>query len=156
MSISPETLVEEGDSERREREGRTGVYRNGLVVLCRPDPSDPEVYRRQHRAACISHPYPTCPSCVHGRFTLFFDGNPTSGFQVVQCPKWGSTSKRVRGDMPTSYEVTELSTCASKPFEFCPSCPSQNELVQIGADKQVAGWYGRWDRIRQEEFENHD
>lgn len=154
MTLSPETLLEEDDDERRERERRTGVIREGLLVICYPVPDDPDFIRKQHRAVCLTRPLPHCPYCPHSRFTLFFDSNPEARFQTVKCPKWEHNGDREKGMSPARYETAELATCESKPFDYCPSCPSQQELVQIGADKQADGWYGRWSRFRKEALED--
>lgn len=154
MSISPETLIEEDDEERRAREKMTGVLGNGLHVVCQPVLEDPGVTRIQHRAVCLTKPLPSCPYCPHRRFSVFFNGDPTARFKMVSCPRWAGAGDRSQGKDPSSYVATELATCESKPFEFCPSCPSQEELVQIGADKQAGGWYTRWRRFREEALED--
>jgi len=154
MSISPETLEEEPDDVKKERQRRTGVYGNGLHVLCRPDPYDMEVYQDQHRVLCITRPYQTCPTCPHSRFQLYFDANPQARFATVQCPRWERIGDRIKGMDPMEYETTEVATCNAKPFDFCPSCPKQGELVQIGADKQKSGWYGRWSSFTEEALED--
>lgn len=99
-------------------------------------------------------PYQTCPTCPHSKFQIFFDSNPQARFEVVQCPKWEHPGDRTRGLGPVVYETTEIATCDAKPFDFCPSCPKQSELVQIMADKQKAGWYGRWSSFTKEALED--
>lgn len=152
MGISPETLEEETFEQRKERERRTGVLGNGLHVLCFPVLGDPGITQVQDRLVCLTTPYQSCRFCQHGRFTLFFDADPVARLQVVQCPRWETAADRLVGKSPLEYVSCEIATCESRRFEYCPSCPSQKELVQIGADKQVPGWYGRWERIQRDRY----
>lgn len=156
MTISPETLMEESLQERRAREAATGVLGNGLVVLCHPVAEDPEITQQQDRVVCMHRPYPTCGHCAHSRFTLFFDADPASRLQIVWCPRWESEGDRQMDKDPLSYVPAEIATCDKKPYEFCPSCPAQANLVKLGLDKQKPGWYGRWSRFTRDHYEGED
>jgi hypothetical protein len=148
MSLSPETLVEETEAERHEREGRTGELKTGHMVWCFPNPEDPEVVQQQHRAVCFQKPYAACPSCPHSRFSLFFDvEKKTERLCTLSCPRWQSEKEFLDGEAPDHYVPVEQATCEAKPFFFCPSCPSKKEVGQVGADKTRPGWYGRWSRL---------
>lgn len=147
MNLSPETLLEESDSEKKERQVRTGVLGTGTIVVCRPDPEDPAVMQTQHRAVCLTKPYRGCAYCPHQSFTLFFRATPPDPYELFACPRWRSEGERLQGKPPESYVAVERATCSQRPFPFCPSCPTQEELVDLGADKVRAGWYGRWRRI---------
>lgn len=152
MNLSPDTLALETDDERRERENRTGVLGDGRHVLCHPFLEDPGVSRLQHRLICLLRPHEACQTCPHRLFTLVFNADRESRFQVVQCPRWeqGIVDRYANRD-PSHYVPTELATCEKQPFEFCPSCPSQPRLVELGLDKARAGWYGRFNRLTKEE-----
>lgn len=154
MKVNPETLGEEDDYERKERQRRTGVLGNGLTVVCFPNPEDPLIQETRHRASCLSSPLPACQFCRHSSFTLFFDEQaPLVRYHMVSCPRWGNAGDRVRGKDPDYYVPVEAAACEKRSLEFCPSCPSEEELVQIcSADKAKEGWYSRWRRFRNEEF----
>lgn len=150
MSLSPETLLEEGDLEKKFRQARTGVIGAGLTVACHPSLEDRMVQQQQNRAVCLYRPYPGCQVCPHASFTLFFDATKNR-YDQVACPRWDRPGARQQGESPDGYKVVEIATCESRPFEFCSSCPSMNEVVQFGADKMQAGWYTRWRRLTREE-----
>ncbi len=127
----------------------------GLTVSCAPDLADQTVVQRQHRVVCLTKPYEACGTCPNSRFQLLFKSDKTERFIQVACPRWENESARMRGEMPGKYAVTEEATCQSKPFPFCSSCPSRQELqTTYSADKTKEGWYGRWKRLRQAEFED--
>jgi hypothetical protein len=146
MSISPETLLEERESERRHRQARTGVMGAGLTVDCRPSLEDRMVMQMQNRSVCLYRPHPGCQICPHASFTLFFDAQKNR-YDQVACPRWDKAGSRLHGESPDSYRVVELATCEDRPFDFCASCPSMNEVAQFGADKAQPGWYTRWRRL---------
>jgi hypothetical protein len=62
----------------------------------------------------------------------------------------------MRGYPPEYYMPVERALCSTKPFPFCPSCPSSEVLIDIGANKVSAGWYGRWRRFTTREDEDVD
>lgn len=158
MTISPETLTDEPREQQLERQRRTGVYGPGLTVLCRPDPmKDPEVVESQHRVVCLGKPYPACVTCRHSEFELIFRADNRERLQeTVACPRWKNMLDRLDGKHPEEYVTTDLATCAKKPFEFCTSCPSRDEVEKYSANKMKDGWYGRWHRLRKLEFEDDD
>jgi hypothetical protein len=157
MTISPETLLPETEEERRVRENRTGVLRNGLNVLCFPNPEDPMVFQTQHRAACGHRPYAACPTCPHSTYTLAFKKDTRDEkYSLVSCPRWETEFARSEGQAPTGYVFTEVATCRLKPFTFCMSCPSKEDLQEVGADKTKPGWVGRWKRLRGPEDDDDD
>jgi hypothetical protein len=145
--ISPETLTEESELEARERQVRTGVLGAGTNVVCRPDPTDPSIMQTQHRAACLHHPFAGCAYCPHQTFTLIFKSVPADPYEILSCPRWGSEADRMNGSPPVSYVPVERALCSQRPFPFCSSCPTKEELDDLGADKGRSGWYGRWHRI---------
>lgn len=153
MTLNPETLAEDTEEERHERQQRTEAIGNGLTVICRPIPEDPEVTEVKHRVVCMTKPYPSCHSCRHGNFTLVFNVTPNARYERVLCPRWASQTDRLKGGQP-EYVVTEVATCGEKPFEFCPSCPSRGDLQKLDIDKTKDGWYSRWRRFREEELED--
>lgn len=158
MSLNPDTLVEEADWEKRERQRQTGVLGTGIAVVCRPDPEDPAIMQTQHRAVCLVRPYRGCAVCPHQTFTLVFKSNPPDPYQLISCPRWRNEGERLHGNPPVSYVPVERALCSERPFAFCSSCPPQDELVDFGADKVRPGWYSRWRRILtsiQEEEEKH-
>jgi TPP-dependent indolepyruvate ferredoxin oxidoreductase alpha subunit len=152
--LSPETLLEESDWERLERQRDTGVLGSGLHVVCRPDPTDAEVQQVQHRAVCILRPYLACSICPHQSFTLVFRAQPKNPYELVSCPRWKAEQDRIGGAAPDSYIPVERALCSERPFSFCPSCPSEDVLTDLGADKVRAGWYGRWRRFTTEETDS--
>lgn len=126
-----------------------------VTVTCHPDLNDREVVERQHRAVCLVKPYVACETCPNSRFKLLFKKDKTERLAQVSCPRWESEALRMKGEMPTNYAVAEEATCSSKPFPFCASCPSRQELKdKYSADKTKEGWYGRWRRLHQLEFED--
>jgi hypothetical protein len=150
MSINPDTLQEETEEQRRDRQRRTGVMGSGLTVLCTPDLSQPDVTEVQHRVVCLMKPYPSCLSCRHGKFTLSFDANSQARYEHVKCPVWCSSADRLKGKIPSDYQSREIATCLEQPYEFCPSCPKREELAKLGIDKNKDGWYARWLRFKKE------
>lgn len=117
----------------------------GKFVECRPLPNDPLVIEKRHRASCLMQPTSRCSTCPNSSFTLFFEEADTR-VQLVQCPKWTDGGSRLRGDAPVSYVTTEVATCQAKPFEFCPSCPSVENLEELELEKSKVGWYTIWQR----------
>ena len=152
MNVNPDTLIEESDWEKRERQRRTGVIGNGQTVWCQPFPWDPSVGQVQHRSVCITRPHPACPTCPHSTFTLIFKAQPQDPYELLACPRWrGGEKDRMDGKPPDSYVPVERALCYQKPFEFCSLCPSSDVVSDIGADKVRPGWYGRWYRFTREE-----
>lgn len=125
----------------------TGPLPDATHVSCRPDPLDPSIIETRHRAVCVTKPYPGCITCPHSRFELVFTAQPQDMYEVIQCPRWGNEGHRYRGYPPDYYQPVERAMCLDRPFQFCSICPSQDELVDIGADKVRPGWYGRWRRF---------
>ena len=158
MNISPETLVEEEDLERILRERRSGVLREGKLVVCTPDPiNSPDVTEVKSRAVCMCKPYPHCPSCRHSSFSLIFRSDHKERLrQVVMCPRWKNIVERLDRKPPEKYVPTEISTCKLMPFEFCPSCPPIEQVEKVRADKTKDGWYGRWLRLNRIELGEND
>lgn len=154
MKLNPDTLEEETEEQQKERQGRTGVVGNGLNVVCFPNPEEPQIQELRSRAACLMRPLAICQYCRHSNFTLFFDGNaPDTRYRLVACPRWRNPGDRQKGREPDYYVAVETAACEKKQLEFCPSCPSEEELVQIcSADKTKEGWYSRYRRFRDEEF----
>lgn len=150
MNLSPETLTEESNEERQQRQARTGVLGTGLTVHCTPT-GDPEVFEVKSRVVCLVRPYDHCSRCSHSLFTLSFNADPTARFEQVQCPRWRSISDRLKGEDPDSYVPVEVALCGRKPFEFCASCPLREDLAQLDVDKSKSGWYSRWKRFTKEE-----
>lgn len=155
MSINPETLQEDTEEERKERQRRTGSLGSGLTVICTPNPEDPDVQEVQHRVVCAMRPYAACYSCQHRIFTLTFKGDPDR-YEQVLCPMWKNVQERLDGKQPDEYLKRELAMCAEKPFEFCASCPSREELAKMGIDKTKDGWYARYRRFKQEQEAEED
>jgi hypothetical protein len=148
LKLNPTTLLEEGEEERALRQRATGVLGNGHTVVCFPNPDDFEIQQQQHRAVCLTRPYRTCQICPHALFTLVLREDSRQRYGVVACPRW---TQKTDGD-PDLYVPTEIATCESKPFDFCASCPSKEELHSTySADKRRAGWYSRWKRLRDDE-----
>jgi len=154
MTINPETLVEDTEETKRERQQRTGAIGNGLTVLCTPNPEEPDAVEVKHRVVCLTKPYAACGMCQHGSFTLVFNVTPNARYERVLCPKWEGEARRLDGNSPDTYVPTEVATCEAKPFSFCPSCPSRAELQKLDIDKTKDGWYSRWKRFREEELED--
>jgi hypothetical protein len=115
-------------------------------VTCRPLQDDPLVLETRHRASCLLRQQePRCSTCPNQSFTLFFEP-PEKRLEVVKCPRWGNKGDRSQGLAPTSFVDTELATCAEKPYEFCPSCPTKELLAEIDLDKSKEEWYRIWNR----------
>lgn len=156
MNLNPTTLEEETEEERFKRQTHTGVIGNGLTVICIPDPNEPLAQEYRSRATCLTQPFTTCRICRHSVFTLVFDSNkPSTRYERIACPRWTNPSARLQGKEPDFYIPVEAAACEKKELEFCPSCPSRDELVQIySADKRKEGWYSRYARLRAKEFED--
>lgn len=154
-NLSPETLQEEGPEERHQRERQTGVLGNGHNVICHPT-GDPEVYETKNRVQCLLKPFPACGSCAHGKFRMVFNADPNAKLKQVQCPRWRSDAARMVGEQPVDYVKTELATCADKPFPYCVSCPSLENLSKMFIDKQKDGWYARYRRFSKDEEADDD
>lgn len=150
MSLNPETLLEEGDWDKLERQRRTGVLGVGVFVTCHPSLEDRTVQQTQHRAVCLTKPYVACTICPHQSFTLLFRSQPQDPYELLSCPRWRDETARLGGNAPDSYVPVERALCRERPFSFCPSCPSSDVLRDIGADKVRPGWYGRWRRFTTE------
>jgi hypothetical protein len=156
VNLNPDTLEEEDDYERKLRQRDTGVLGNGISVSCRPDPYDLNIVQIQHRAVCLTRPFHGCTACPHQAFTLVFRSQPYDPYEMIACPRWREVTDRIKGESPHTYVPVERGLCSSRPFDFCPSCPSQDVLVDLGADKVRPGWYGRWQRIMKEMTERDD
>jgi hypothetical protein len=87
---------------------------------------------------------------------MVFDANPNAKLQTVQCPRWACNGSRVNGERPTHYVETELLTCADMPFEYCPSCPSLQDLSKQFIDKTKDGWYARMKRFEKDQEEDNE
>lgn len=140
--------LQEDDARQTERK-----LKDGLTVHCQPDPTDPMIMERQHRAVCLHRPHVGCSTCPHASFVLAFTPNRDERLEVVACPRWDKPGDREQSIAPDKYVATELSTCGKAPFDFCSMCPSRREVEELGADKKSAGWYGRWLRLRKEEID---
>ena len=143
LALNPDTLEMVTGEELRERQIQTGEVGNGLMVFCRPDPQDPEIIQQVSRAICLTHPYPACPICPHQHFEILFKRLPDPGNWVL-CPRWKSGATV---NDPDFYTIVLSKDCVSKPFEFCPQCPSQDELIQINTDKTKQGWLTRYRKL---------
>lgn len=149
-NLSPLTAMEEGVEERSERERQTGVLGNGHTVQCHPT-GEPDIFERQSRVVCLAKPYVACGGCRHSKFKLIFNADPSVRLQTVKCPRWDNDTARMRGELPSSYAQAEVLTCSSKPFAYCPSCPSLEDLSKMFIDKTKEGWYARYRRFIKEE-----
>lgn len=158
VSLNPYTLEEEDEEERKERQRETGEIGDGKLVVCRPNPFDPEVTQVQHRAVCLTTPHIACPTCPHHSFTLVFKANPPNPYQLLSCPRWRSEEERLKGEPPEEYRTVERAFCSERPFVFCNQCPTPEEVEDLGADKVRPGWYGRWRRTLRElsDFDEED
>lgn len=154
--LNPDTLLEETDWERKHRQLRTGVLGEGHHVECRPDPIDRSITQAQNRTACLTRPYASCSICPHSVFTLVFKAQPDDPYDVVACPRWRDAAAKQEGESPSSYVPVEVATCRQRPFDFCTSCPTRDQVSDIGADKHRDGWYGRWKRFVSDEMEDED
>ena len=122
-----------------------------FIVKCHPVLEDQMVVQDQHRLVCLTRPYQTCQFCPHQSFTLLFNANSGLALaEIVSCPRWEGA---IRG-APDYYVPTEVATCRDRPFSFCSSCPSSNEVAEFGADKREQGWFGRWSKNKAEEIAN--
>ncbi len=149
-NLSPEELREESPRERAERERITGVMGNGHTVNCHPT-GDPEVSELKHRVVCLTKPYAACQGCRHSKFKLIFNADPNASLKTVMCPRWSQDADRLKGTQPDKYVETEIKTCAEKPYPFCPSCPSLENLSKMYIDKKKDSWYARFLRFKREE-----
>jgi hypothetical protein len=134
-------------------EKQQGSAGHGLSVQCSPDSRDSMIVESASRTNCLLRPYPTCSACPHSTFTLVFKPRETK-LEQVACPRWAEETDRLGSKAPSSYITTEAATCQDSPFPFCVSCPSVTNVARSGADKRLPGWYGRWNRLRKEEFED--
>jgi len=148
MHLNPETLTPERDEDRRLRENETGVLGNGRTVICRPVVEDPEVIQHQDRAVCAVRPYEACTYCPHRVFTLILVSDPTRRLQKVMCPVWTGLADRINEKQPEHYTEVTLEICEEKPYDFCPSCPKQEDLLELGIDKAKDGWFRRWSQAQ--------
>jgi hypothetical protein len=152
VSLDPYTLMEEDEEQSKERQRATGVIGNGTMVWCQPNVFDPTIGQVQHRSVCLTRPYASCRTCPHVSFTLVFKSVPEDPYELLACPRWRDGERgRLSKKPPDDYVQVERAFCRSKPFNFCPSCPSSDLLVDIGADKVRPGWYGRWHRFTSED-----
>lgn len=110
----------------------------------------------QSRVICLTRPYQACSVCPHSMFTLIFKSQPDDPYDVVACPRWSDTPMKQNGEAPTSYVPVEVATCRQRPFDFCTSCPSRDQVLDIGADKHLDGWYGRWKRFVSDDQEDDE
>lgn len=149
-NLSPTTLKEEGPEERSARERHTGVLGNGHLVNCHPT-GEEEVVEKKSRVVCLTRPYQACNGCSHSKFKMVFNADPRAKLETVMCPRWSHDTSRMQGEQPTNYVETELLTCAEKPFPFCPSCPSLENLSKMFVDKKKDTWYARYKRFTQSE-----
>jgi hypothetical protein len=153
-SINPDTLLEESEFQKKLRQRETGVIGNGLTVRCAPY-EDKTIVQFQHRAVCLYQPYQACPQCPHSNFTLIF--NPEKDrYAQVACPRWASPGGRMKGEDPEHYVPVEIATCEQRPFDFCSSCPSMEEVAECSVDKVSPGWYSRWHRLKKILSEEED
>ena len=150
MNLNPYTLEEETEAEQKLRQKTTGEIGDGRLVMCRPNPFDPDIVQIQHRAVCLTTPHIGCATCPHRSFTLVFRANPPDPYELIACPRWRSEESRLKGDAPESYQKVERAMCSERPFVFCNQCPTKEQVADLGADKVRAGWYGRWRRILKE------
>lgn len=155
--INPDTLVEESDEGMQFRQRYTGVYSSGHSVDCRPVLEDRLVQIQQSRVVCLSRPHVACGICPHSTFTLHFKADQGEKYSFVACPRWDRDSSRSDDKDPDEYVMTEVATCDRRPYEFCPSCPSREDVQTIySADKNQPGWYSRFKRLRKEEYETDE
>lgn len=138
------------DDDKPLKEGISGRF-----VHCHPVPEDPEIVEQRHRASCLLKLRPQCHTCPNSRFTLLFD-TPEKKSEQVMCPRWKKDGDRHAGEPPKEYVVTEIATCKERPFDFCGSCPSREELQELHVDKTKDGWLARWNRFRKEEESDDD
>lgn len=117
---------------------------------CRPVKEDPQIIEAKHKSMCLMRLRAECHTCPNSKFTLLFDV-PEKRLEQVMCPRWKDVRELWQGKNPESYSVTELATCKERPFPFCGSCPSVEELNELGIDKTKDGWVSRWKRFRDED-----
>lgn len=154
MNINPETLLEETDEEKNERQQQTGVIGNGLFVFCVPNYDEPNSYEVRHKAVCLTRPYNACSTCPHANFTLYFSNNKERKLKIVACPKWKNENERLTNCLPIYYTNTELATCINKPFDACVNCPSIDDLKDdYNIDKSKDGWVEKLNRLKAEKYD---
>lgn len=145
--------MEESDEGQRVRQSYTGVYSSGHSVDCRPSLEDRLIQIQQSRVVCLTRPHAACGICPHSTFTLHFKADQGEKYSYVACPRWDQAGDRSKDKDPDDYVMTELATCDRKPFDFCPSCPSRDEVQTVySADKAQPGWYSRYRRLREKEY----
>lgn len=149
INLNPETLQEESREETTVRQRQTGVLANGHTVMCHPT-GEEDVVEPKHRVVCLVRPYPSCSGCQHSKFTLVFNADSKAHLQQVKCPRWKNDGDRIKGAKP-EYVTTEIATCAERPFGYCPSCPSVEDLSKMYIDKKKDGWYSRYQRFQEED-----
>lgn len=118
---------------------------------CFPVKDDPNITEARHRSLCLMRHKEECHSCPNSKFTLLFDV-PEKKLEQVMCPRWKSIASMWKGENPETYTVTEIATCKERPFPFCGSCPSVEELKELEIDKTKDGWLSRWKRFREEDY----
>lgn len=117
---------------------------------CRPIKEDQQIVESRHRALCLMRLREECHVCPNSKFALVFDV-PEKKLEQVRCPRWENVRDLWQGKPPDKYEVTEFATCKERPFPFCGSCPSREELAELEIDKSKDGWLSRWNRFREED-----
>lgn len=138
--LNPDTLEPFScQEEALARQAATGEFQNGMIVGC------PATGEQVGRAVCMFRPQPYCPYCRHRIFDLYFE--PDAKYELVACPRWTSEKSKADGDLPETYVITEVATCNLRPFTFCSSCPSSEELAVMRCEKVRPGWYSRWKRV---------
>lgn len=70
------------------------------------------------------------------------------------CPRWSQDIDRMKGAQPDKYVETEIKTCSDKPYPYCPSCPSLENLSKMYVDKTKDSWYARYLRFKKEEIDD--
>lgn len=142
--LNPDSLRWVGSEELRERQRQTGELGDGKIVDCRPDLNDVSVIQMATRAMCLSTPYAACLSCRHRQFEFIFE---QPALDWVQCPRW----EQEPGTGPPDYYVPVwMSECGAKSHQFCTQCPSREELIELGTDKQKEGWLERYRKMTRE------
>ncbi len=143
MVLNPDTLQPASGDELLERQARTGEIGNGLLVYCAPDPESPWSIQQVGRAVCLTRPYRGCAVCPHSHFEMIFRSPPDPRAWVL-CPRWHGEDE---SGLPDYYTVALLSECRDMPYWFCRHCPDQEELLQLGTDKQRHGWLERYKKL---------
>lgn len=139
--LNPDSLRLVDSEELRERQQRTGEFGDGKTVDCRPNLADLSVVQQVTRAVCLATPYAACLSCRHHHFELIF-AQPSD--EWVQCPRW---FKEPGTHGPDFYVPVRLSECCARAQQFCPQCPSREELADLQTDKQKEGWLERYHKL---------